>query len=79
MQLMISSCKIMRTKSWVQEVNNEYENTDSEIDEKDLHEIDKLSLDDSNKEWCKCEFESKLKDIYDMRRLNDMNCIHDNK
>ena len=38
-----------------------------------------MSLDDSHKELRKCVFESKLKNMYDINSLNDMNNIHDNK
>ena len=31
------------------------------------------------KEWCKSAFESVLKYIYDIKRVNGMNCIHENK
>ena len=38
-----------------------------------------MSLDDSHKEWRKHVFESNLEPISDMRTLNDMNPIYDNK
>ena len=38
-----------------------------------------MSLDDSQKELRKCVFESELKNMCDMKSLNYMNCIHDNK
>ena len=44
-----------------------------------MYELDKLSLDDSQKELRKCVFESELKNMCDMKSLNYMNCIHDNK
>ena len=44
-----------------------------------MYEIDKLGLVDSHKELRKCVFESKLKNMYDINSLNDMNNIHDNK
>ena len=39
----------------------------------------KLSLYDSHKEWSKCAFGIELNNIYDIKILNDMNRIHDNK
>ena len=44
-----------------------------------MYELDKLSLYNSHKEWCKHTYERKPENIYDMNILNDMNCIHDNK
>ena len=41
-----------------------------------MYELDKSSLDDFHKEWCNREFESELKNIYNMKILNDMNHIH---
>ena len=38
-----------------------------------------MSLDDSNKDWRKHVFESKLENISDMIILNDMNPMYDNK
>ena len=67
------------TRLILKTVPKEYENTNSEIDEKDLYELYKLSLDDSNKEWHNSEFEGKLETICDMKILNDMNHLHDNK
>ena len=46
---------------------------------KKLYELNKLSLNDSLKEWRKRAFESKLENMYDMKSLNDINCIHLNK
>ena len=40
-----------------------------------MYNIDKTSLDD--KEWCKHEFESEIKNIYDIIIPNGMNCIHE--
>ena len=57
---------------------HEHGNTEGEIDEKYLHEIDKLSLDRNYKEWRKRAFESELENMYDTKRLNSMNSIHDN-
>ena len=37
-----------------------HEKRDSEINEKYLYDLDKLSLDDSHKEWHTCTFESKI-------------------
>ena len=44
-----------------------------------LYDLDKLSFGGSHKEWRKCESVRELKIIYDMKILNYMNCIHDNK
>ena len=46
---------------------------------KKLYELNKLSLNDSLKEWRKRAFESELENMYDMKSLNDINCIHLNK
>ena len=54
-----------------------HENIDSEVDEKDIYEIDKIILDE--KEWRKRAFESKLENINDIKRQNGMTCIHKNK
>ena len=48
-------------------------------DQKKEIKIDKLSPDNSHKEWRKYAFEIKLEIIYDMKSFNDMNYIHDNK
>ena len=47
-------------------------------DRKKLYEREKLGLDESHKEWHKCEFWNKQENIYDTKSLNDMNHIHDN-
>ena len=54
-----------------------HENIDDEVNEYDMYKLDKLSPDE--KKLHKPAFESKLKIIYDMKRLNNMNHIHDNK
>ena len=41
-----------------------YDNINSEIDEKYMYYLDKLSLSYSQKEWCKCEFERKQKKLW---------------
>ena len=53
-----------------------HENIDDEINEDELYEIDKISLDE--KYWRKRVFESVLKSIYQTKRPNGMNFIHDN-
>ena len=58
---------------------HEHENIYSEINEKELYEIYKLSLDENYKEWHKRAFESEFVNIYDIKSLNNMNRIHDNK
>ena len=52
-----------------------HENIDDEVDEDELYELDKLSLDE--KKWGNRAFESEMKIIYDINRLNGMNRIHD--
>ena len=49
------------------------------MDKTDLYKLDKFGLDVSNKEWRKNAFGSELDNIYDMKILNGMNYIHDNK
>ena len=44
-----------------------------------MYELDKMILDYSHKEWPRPEFESELKNIYDINILNDMNFINENK
>ena len=51
-----------------------HENTDDEVNEDDLYDLDQISLDD--KELCKRVFERKLKNTYDIERSNSMNYIH---
>ena len=55
----------------------EYDNTDIEIDEKYLCWLYIFSIDDSHNEWQKCVTERKIVNIYDMNNLNNMNHIHD--
>ena len=55
---------------------HEHENTNSEIDEKYIYELDILSPDEIYKEWRKGAFERKL-NTYDIKILNTMNRIHD--
>ena len=57
----------------------QYDKNDSEIDERDQHKLDKLSLGDIHKQWRKHVFERKIKHIYEMKSQNDMKLIHDNK
>ena len=54
-----------------------HENINDEINEEELYEIDRLSIDENK--LCKHAFESGIKIIYDMKRLNGMNHIHNNK
>ena len=50
-----------KTKSSVQKNEyQEHENIDGDINEKDLYTTDKLSLNYSQREWLKREFESEL-------------------
>ena len=42
-----------------------------------MYELDKLILDDIQKEWHKCAFESEHEHIYYMNSLNDINHIND--
>ena len=44
-----------------------------------MYELDKFSHDDSQKKWQKSLFEIVIKNIYDMKSLNDMNYIYYNK
>ena len=53
------------------------EKIDDEVDEDGLYEIEKNIL--YEKKWRKRVFECKLKYIYDIKRLDDMNCIHNKK
>ena len=41
------------------------DNTDDEFNEYELYKLDKMSIDE--KKWCKREFESELKNIYDIK------------
>ena len=50
---------------------------DSEVDKDKLYKRNKMSLDEE--EWRNCAFESKLKSIYDIKRPNSMNLIHENE
>ena len=54
-----------------------HDNIDDEVDEDELYEIYKMSLDE--KRWRKCAFESELKDIYYIKRPDGMQCIYDKK
>ena len=54
-----------------------HDNINDEVGKYDLNEIDKTCLDE--KKGRKRAFESKLKIIYDMKKPNGMNCIHDKK
>ena len=56
-----------------------YESIYSEVDKKDLYDLDKLSLDNSHKDLRKRTFESNLENMYDIKSLIYTNCIHDNK
>ena len=69
----------MKIKTKCKSELQEYEKTDSKIYEKELYDLEKLSLDDSHKEWRKPDFERKLINIYDMKSMNDMNIIYDKK
>ena len=53
---------------------HKYDNVNDDTDEKELYELDKLSLDD--KRWRTHEFEGKVNNIHDMKSLNSMNDIH---
>ena len=50
------------------------ENIDDEVDEDDIYNIYKMSLDDTL--WRQHAFERKLKYIYDIKIPNGMTCIH---
>ena len=54
-----------------------HENIYYKVDEDDLYDLDKMSLDE--KELCKRAFEIQLKYIYDKQIQNVMNCIHENE
>ena len=56
----------------------EHENIKYGSNKPGIYELDKLSLDYSNKEWSKRVFERNLENIYNTKFLNDMNFIHDN-
>ena len=71
---MRSYCRKLKPWAWKSETH-ESGNTDSEIYEKDLYDIDKLSLDNNDKEWHKRVFERKAENIYDIKSLNNMNSI----
>ena len=49
----------------------------NEVDEYDLYEREKISLDE--KERRKYVFEIEQKNIYNIKILNGMNCIHKNE
>ena len=44
-----------------------------------MYELHKLSLDESHKQRQKRALEIKLENVYDMKRLNDMNSINGNR
>ena len=54
-----------------------HDNINYKVGEYELYEIYKLGPDE--KKWRKHAFESELKIIYHIKRLNDMNHIHDKK
>ena len=54
-----------------------HQNIHMEVDKYELYELDKMILDE--KHCYKRVFESKLKYIFDIKRPNGMNCIHENK
>ena len=54
-----------------------HEIIDDEVDENDLYELYKLSLDETR--LLKNTFERELKIIYEIKRRNGMNHTHDNK
>ena len=56
--------------------NETHEKINAEVDEDELYDLDKLSLD--KKKWLKREFEKELKNINDMKSLDSMNNTHDN-
>ena len=56
---------------------HKYEKIEGRVYELYMYDVDKLSLGESHKELCNCEFRSKLKNNHDMKSFNDMNCIHD--
>ena len=57
----------------------EHEKTKYGTNEAEMYELYKLSLDGSHKEWQKRTSEIKHKNIYDIKSLNDINRINDNK
>ena len=54
-----------------------HENIDSEVDEYELYELDKIIIDE--KRWWKGAFESEHKNVYDKNRPNGINHIHENE
>ena len=56
-----------------------HQNIENEIDEKELYKLDKLSLGKGQTQLHKCAFEIELKNILDIRCLNDMSHIDNNK
>ena len=73
MQLMIPSRKKNEDKKSTIEYET-HENIDEKVDENELSEIDKLSLDE--KKWRKPELEYELKIKYDIKITNIINHIH---
>ena len=53
---------------------HKYDNVNDDTDEKELYELDKLSL--GKKRWSEHAFEGKVNNIHDMKSLNSMNNIH---
>ena len=68
---------ILQEKNKLSAEDESQENIDSEIDDNDLYDIDNMILDEK-KEWRKCAFERKLKNIYDIKIHNVMTCMHKN-
>ena len=56
--------------------NETNDSIDDEFEEDELYDLEKNCLDE--KEWCKREFKSGLKNTYNIKIPNDTNCINDN-
>ena len=54
-----------------------HDNIDDKVDEDELYNLDKTILDENKQR--EGVFERKLKMIYDIKRPNSMNHIHDNE
>ena len=79
MKLIISPFKRNKIKFKFKQWTKKYDNRKSEINKKELYELDKLSLDYNHKERYMHLFEIELENIYDKKSSNDMNFIYDNK
>ena len=54
---------------------------DSDYDEKNLYQVDKMSLKETKEklDWCKGAFEYKQNNSYGIENINNMTCLHNNE